>query len=65
MTQLTESERTMLNQIRTMADELARRVKEAAEAGFTINYQINGAIGACDRFDIYKMTPVDMRGGAN
>lgn len=63
--EITIDERAMLNAIRVLADELARRVCEAAQAGFTINYQINGAIGACDRFDVFKMVPVDMRSGAN
>ena len=62
---VTAAEQQMLQTIRTKADELARLVNEAAQAGFTINYQINGAIGACDVFNVFRMVPVDLKGAAN
>jgi hypothetical protein len=63
--EISDKDRELLNFIRARADELAALVQEAGRQGFTINYQINGAIGACDRFDVFKMVPVDMRSGAN
>jgi len=62
---VTSQEQAMLQNIRTRADELARLVLEAAQQGFTINYSLNGAIGACDRFDVYRMEPVDIKAAAN
>ena len=62
---LSDQDRMLLHRIRVQADELARSIKDAGEAGFTIQFNINGAIGACDVFNVFKMVPVDMRAGAN
>ena len=65
MTALTSAETQMLQTIRTRADELARLVSEANAAGFTISFNINGATGSCDVFDVFRMVKIDMRSGAN
>lgn len=62
---ITPEDAQMLNQIRVIADDLARRVQEAGQRGFTINYCINGITGSVDRFDVYRMVPVDLRGSAH
>jgi Tfp pilus assembly protein PilV len=62
---VTAEEQAMLQNIRVKADELAKLVNEAAQAGYTINYSVNGATGHCDRFDVYKMMPIDMKAAAN
>ena len=62
---LTSAETQMLQNIRARADELARLIHEANQAGFTINFNMNGAIGSCDLFDVFRMVKIDMRSGAN
>jgi Tfp pilus assembly protein PilV len=65
MITVTAEEQAMLQNIRVKADELAQLVNHAMQAGYTINFNINSIIGACDRFDVYKMTPIDMKAAAN
>ena len=62
---ISAQEQAMLQNIRTKADDLSRLINEAMQAGFTINFNINGVVGSCDRFDVYKMVPVDMKAAAN
>ena len=65
MTTLTTTEMQTLHNIRAKVDELAHLIQEANAAGFHINFNINPMIGACDRFDVFKMQLVDLRMGAN
>ena len=62
---MTTTEMAMLQNIRTKADELAHLIQEANTAGFTITFNINATVGACDVFQVFKMTPVDLKMGAN
>lgn len=62
---LTAQEQQMLHHIRERVDELARLIQQANEAGFTVNFNLNTVLGCADRFDVYKMMPVDMKAGAN
>lgn len=59
------TEREMLHAIHVKADELARLLQEANAQGFHVNFNINAMLGACDRFDVVKMVPIDLKGGAN
>jgi hypothetical protein len=65
MTTITSSEQQLLQNVRAKADELAKLLQEANASGFNVTFNINGAIGACDRFDVFKMVPVDMKMEAN
>lgn len=62
---LSSQEQQLLHATRAKADELARLVQQAAEAGFTVQFNINAVNGSCDIFNVFKMVPVDMRAGAN
>ena len=63
--QVTQAEQGMLRTLHAKADELCRLWQEALTAGFSINMNLNPHIGACDRFDVHKMVPVDLRSAAN
>ena len=65
MTTLTTMEMQTLHGIRAKVDELAHLIQEANAAGFQINFNINPMIGSCDRFDVFKMMPIDLKMGAN
>jgi hypothetical protein len=65
MSSLSTTEMQMLHDIRAKADDLARLIQEAGAAGFTIQFNINGQIGACDLFNVFRMVPVDLKMGAN
>jgi len=47
------------------ADDLARLLQKASESGFTVRFNINGQLGACDVFNVFKLVPVDLRSAAN
>lgn len=59
------ADQQLLQTIRAKADELARLIQQAGESGLTVQFNINGQIGACDVFNVFKMVPVDLRSGAN
>jgi len=61
MTAITSAEMHLLQNVRAKADELARLIQDANAAGLTIVFNINPPMGACDRFDVFKMVPVDMK----
>lgn len=65
MTTITSFEMQMLQTLRAKADELARLMQEANTAGFNINFNLNAALGACDKFDVCRLVPVDLKMGAN
>ena len=62
---ITSSEMQMLQTLRAKADEVARLLQEAIAAGFSVQLNMNGQIGACDVFEVHKMMKVDLRGSAN
>lgn len=62
---ITTSEREMLSAIHIKADELARAIQEANAAGFQIHFNLNPGVGACDSFNVVKMVPIDLKGGAH
>jgi hypothetical protein len=62
---ITSDEMAMLQSIRHKTDELARLLQDANAKGFTITFNINPALGACDQFQVFKMMPVDLRSAAN
>ena len=65
MSNVTAAEMQMLQDIRAKADDLARAIHEANTAGFTINFNINPTLSTCDRFNVFKMQPIDLRSAAN
>ena len=65
MTALTNSETQMLQNIRARADELARLIQEANQAGFTVTFNMSSATGSCDVFDVFRLVKIDMRSAAN
>ena len=63
--QLSSMDQQLLFAIRERADDLARLLQKASESGFTVQFNINGQIGACDVFNVFKLVPVDLRSAAN
>lgn len=62
---LTDNERKLLIDIQTTTAQLARKVHEASEKGFQINFNINGQLGTVDKFEVTRAVPVDFTAGTN
>ena len=62
---ISTADRELLAAIRVKADELARMCKDACDRGYQVQFNLNGVIGACDVFNVHRLTPVDMRSSAN
>lgn len=60
MSNVNNADRLLLRDIKHKCEELARCCKAAGERGYIVSFNLNGAAGTVDNFEIKQMVPINV-----